>query len=296
MKKLPIDIQQRIDRYQSVTVDGITVWPVTVENMYLFGAARAALDVVPLSLPVALMSLPVLDAFYRLDLDEIKTNGKARGLLASAMLLLRLALRLGAGTEDAAALRDVRIVPDKRNPDRLEAVYFTGRDGETIRVTPVLFQRLRPVLAAQNGVDMPSDTANPEILEAERLLAEKDLRELEPTLIDKIIFVAQGCGVSEEKVWQWPILKLERNAALLRRRLDYLAVTTGQMSGMVNFKDGNPVPSPYWPRKRSLASLQALSAVGNGAAEAAVRNAQQSQTPGGRPSSAALTQHEQRSE
>ena len=275
MKKLPIDIQNRIDRYQGVTVDGITVYPITVENLHFFGAARAALDVVPLSLPVAQMSLPILDAFYQLDLEEMKSTGKTNGMLASAVLLLRLALRLGVSEKEGLKASEIRILPDKQKPNRLREIVFTPQDGNVIRVTPNNFQRLRPILAAQNGVEMPSETANPEILEMERLMAEKDLRDIEPNLPDKIIFVAQGSGVPEEEIWEWPILKLERHAALLRRKLDYLAVTTGQMSGMATFKDGNPVPSPYWARKRGLASLQSLSSVGNGAAEAAVKSGQQ---------------------
>lgn len=275
MKKLPIDIQNRIDRYQGVTVDGITVYPVTVEHTYAFGAARAVLDVVPLSLPVAQMSLPVLDAFYQLDLEEMKQTGRTKGLLASAVLLLRLALRLGAVANEDMLAGGIRIVPDKRKKDRLREIVFTPQDGDVIRITPNSFQKLRPIIAAQNGVEMPSATANPEILEMERLMAEKDLRDLEPKLTDKIIFVAQGSGVPEEEIWDWPILKLERHAAILRRKMDYLAVEIGQMSGMASFKDGNPVPSPYWARKRGFASLQSLSGVGNGAAEAAVKSGQQ---------------------
>lgn len=274
MNELPADIQQRIDRYLSVEANGLTLWPVTVEHTYLFNAARAALDVVPMSLPVALISLPVLDAFYRLDLEEKQNTGMTRGLVGSVVLLLKLALRLGAITDEKSLACGVQIIPDEQKPGRLREIVFFDEYGDSISVSPATFQQIRPILAAQNGVDMPSDTANPEILEMERLMALKDMKDLDPKLTDKIIFVAQGSGVPEEEIWKWPILKLERHAALLRRRLDYLAVTTGQMSGMVKFTDGSPVPSPYWARKRGLASLQSLGAVGNGAAEAAVKNAE----------------------
>lgn len=274
MNELPAGIQQRIDRYLSVSWGGLTLWPVTVENAGLFGAARAALDLIPQSLPVALISMPVLDAFYQLDLEARETNGETLGLVGSVVLLLKLALRLGAADGGKALAEGVRIYPDEKRPGRLREIVFLTEEGETVRVSPRLFQKIRPILAAQNGVDMPSDTANPEILEAERMMAMKEFRGIDPKLTDKIIFVAQGSGVSEEEIWNWPILKLERHASLLRRRLDYLAVKTGEMSGMVKFTDGNPVPSPYWARKRGLYSLQSLGAVGNGAAEAAVRNAE----------------------
>ena len=274
MIELPANIQQRIDRYLSVEASGLTLWPVTVENLHLFSVARTALDIVPSSLPVALISLPLLDAFYQLDRAELKETGTSKGLVGSVVLLLRLALRLGASMSGETLADGVQIVPDEEKPGRLREIVFFRKGESAIRVSPVTFQAIRPILAAQNGVDMPSDTANPEILEMERLMALKDMKDLDPKLTDKIIFVAQGSGVPEEEIWNWPILKLERHAALLRRRLDYLAVTTGQMSGMVKFTDGSPVPSPYWAKKRGLASLQSLGAVGNGAAEAAVKNAE----------------------
>lgn len=274
MNELPTEIQQRIDRYLSVETCGLTLWPVTVENAQLFSAARTALDVVPQSLPVALISMPVMDAFYRLDLETLKETGKTLGLLSSIVLLLRLALRLGAGGSGETLADGVRIFPDEKKTGRLREIVFLTNEGETIRVSPRTFQKIRPIIAAQNGVDIPSDTANPEILEAERLMAMKEMDRLDPKLTDKIIFVAQGSGVPEEEIWNWPLLKLERHAAVHRRRLDYLAVATGQMSGMVKFTDGNPVPSPYWARKRGLTSLQSLGSVGNGAAEAAVKNAE----------------------
>ena len=270
MKELPIAIQDRIDRYLPVTAEGLTLWPVTVRRAREFSLARASLDFVVQSLPVTLLSMPLLEAFYRADLEELEQNGTTRGLFHAAALLLALTLRLGGEDEPALQMEHFRIVTDEQNPLRLLEIQFLTEDG-TISVSPRTFQKIRPILAAQNGVDMPSVTANPEILAMERLKAEKNLAGLDPKLTDKIIFAAQCCGVPEEEVWDWPILKLERNTAAGSRRLDYLAVQIATLSGFSTFKDGNPVPSPYFARKRS--GLQSVQRLGNlGAqAEAAVR-------------------------
>lgn len=54
---------------------------------------------------------------------------------------------------------------------RLKAVEFTVDGEETHRVTPVQFQRLREIAAAQNGIELASPEANPELIEAQRELA-----------------------------------------------------------------------------------------------------------------------------
>ncbi len=271
MKELPIEILDKIDRYEPVTVEGITLYPVRVSESRAFEFGRVALEFVQQSLPVAYLSVPLLTAFYQMDLDALQTTGQVSGMLSSAVALLYLSLRLGEGMEPSERAKRTLILPDENNPRKLREIRFLGEEGQ-VSVSPRQFGRLRPVIAAQNGIRLASETANPEILKMEAMMAKKDLEGLEIRLSDKVIFAAQGCGLPEEDVWSWPILKLDRNVELLRRRLDYLAVTTGQMSGMVSFKDGNPVPSPYWGRKRNgLASMQSLGAVGNGAAENAVR-------------------------
>lgn len=270
MTELPIAIQDRIDRYLPVEAAGLTLWPITVRRSREFSLARVSLDFVVQSLPVALLSMPLLDAFYQVDLEELNQTGTMTGLFHSALLLLALTLRLGG--EDGAALREGNfcIIPDEKNPLRLKEIKFLTDEG-ALSVSPRTFQKIRPIIAAQNGVKMPSITANPEILAMERLKAEKELSGLEPKLTDKIIFAAQCCGVSEEEVWNWPILKLERNAAAGSRKLDYLAVQIATLSGFSTFEGGNPVPSPYYARKQSgLQSVKKLGALG-AEAEAAVR-------------------------
>ena len=275
MKELPISIQERIDRYQPVRVGEFTLYPVTVEKARLFSIARPALEFAQQSLPVALLSVPLLDAFYKMELQSAAETGAITGLLPAAILALILSLRLVDGNDPEELLKRALIVPDGADRNSLKAICFLDEINEIFSsVTPRQFQRMRPIIAAQNGVEMPSETANPEILEMERLMMTQETSGLDPKLYDKIIFAAQGCGVSEEEIYDWPLLKLERNAAVLVRKTDYLAVQLAAMSGMVKFKDGNPVPSPYFARRKTgLSSMRSLDSAGNGA-DAAVRSKQ----------------------
>lgn len=277
MKELPISIIEKIDRYQPVTVRGLTLYPVRVRDARLFSLARPALEFAQQSLPVALLSVPLLDAFWKMEQAAIAETGASTGLLTGAILSLTLALRLVDGKEGKNPLNGVLFIPEPAKPDTLKEIQFKSADG-VIRVTPRTFQKIRPILAAQNGAETPSETANPEILEMERLMTAQETSGLDPKLYDKIIFAAQGCGVSEEEIYDWPLLKLERNVALLVRKTDYLAVQLASMTGMVKFKDGCPVPSPYFAKRRSgLASMRELQSAGSGA-DAAVRSQQEQNT------------------
>lgn len=274
MKQLPLNIQDAIDRYEPVTAEGLTLYPVRVRDARAFGFARSVLDFAVTGLPVALISMPLLDAFYRLDQKSYQETGEAAGYVSAAILCLALSLRLEAAHDTKLLMLNTRIVPDEQRSGRIREIVFNTGEGP-LKVTPRQFQKIRPILAAQNGVEMPSDSANPEILKMERLMAEKELKDLDPKLCDKIIFCSAWSGIPEEQIYDWPILKLERRAAVLRRTLDYLAVSTGMMSGLAKFPDGNPVPSPYWAKKvTGIRSLRDLSSEG-AAAESTVANGQQ---------------------
>ena len=279
MNELPFSIQEKIDRYEPVTTEGITTYPIRVRELRQFAFCRPVLDFIHQSLPVALLNVPLLDAFYKLDLQEIKQTGKPTGLLSGSILLLLLALRLGDGMEPEERMKLARIVPDRKNPERLAELVFLPEDGsEPVIVAPRQFAPLRKIIAAQNGAEIVSETANPEIIAAERLMAQNHAADLDPKLCDKIIFAAQGSGVSEEDVWDWPILKMERHAAVYKRTLDYSALLTAESTGMVEFKNGNPVPSPFFAKKQNgLASMQSLGAVGNGRAQNAAAEAAKQQ-------------------
>lgn len=277
MNDLPFSIQEKIDRYEPINTGGITTYPIRVKQLRLFAFCTPVLDFIQQSLPVALLSIPLLDAFYKLDMDELKKTGQVKGLISASVLLLGLALRLGDGLEPGDIAEMAVPLPKKDDPDRLDGIAFYPPDGaEPVFITPILFSKLRKIIAAQNGVELVSETANPEIIAAERLMAQNHADELEPSLPDKVIFASQATGTPEEEIYDWPILKMERHVAVYKRTLDYSALLTAEASGMVQFKGGNPVPSPYFARRKdALASMQSIGSVGEGRAENAVSSAAQ---------------------
>lgn len=247
MNDLPRHIQRRIDRYEPVETDGLTLYPVRVEEYEDFLLARPALDFLQQSLPVALMSVPILQAFYAMDIESVQDSQAPTGLLGSSLLLLALALRIGEEEEPEKRIRRFQIIPRPDDPKRLKYLYFTV-DGEEIHtITPASFQRLRPILAAQNGVEILPDDTNPELLQAERDVLMKHSMNLNTSMESLVSGVAALSGVEEAEVYTWPILKLQNRQSALRRVLDYVVCGIGEASG-TTWKNGNPCPHPFFDR------------------------------------------------
>lgn len=125
-------------------------------------------------------------------------------------------------------------------------------------VTPVLFQRIRPILAEQNGIELIPDSANPELVQAERDIAEQSGVKLKADFSDMIATVAMMNGVDEEIIDNWPILKMLKRKRAAERVLAYLVCGIGESSGG-KFKNGNPFPSPFFDRDNDTSS--ALTAI-----------------------------------
>lgn len=278
--------QRAIDRYEPITVQGITFYPITVEEYEDFGQCRAVLEFLPQRLPVALMGIPLLTALYRLYIfaavmakdgdpeEKEKTDGNGAGfeaLFQQAALVLCLAIRLGQGESHKKRLERVFPEYDPENILDFKGLVFVTDEGKTIRITPSMFQRLRPVLAAQNGMELPPENANPELVDADRYLRMANTPNLDFSLADRVSWLAWKCGMEEAEIYRWPIAKFERRWAVIERDANYRIFSLAEKTGLVKFKDGNPFPHPCFRKRQGSAAMAPLAEAGK-RAEAAVRN------------------------
>lgn len=274
MNDLPLQIQKSVRRYQPIQTDGLTLYPILVREYDEWLVARQAIEVMQQSFPVAMLSKPLLQVYYELDLLPA-ISGEDRqpsGLWGCAMLSLSLSLRLGQGMQTEKRMLQFAPVVDRKNPKRLLAVQTMLNGEEIVNITPVQFQRLRPIIAAQNGVALESDDANPDLVQAERDLAEANNVRLNVTLEDKITFVAAKTNRDDEELYDWPIRKLNAYADVLTREDMFLANTIGGALGGFG-KGGNPTPHPYYERAETGGVHMALSDFAGGAGVRAVANA-----------------------
>lgn len=274
MSELPVHIQRAVRKYEPVVTDGLTLYPVLVREYEEFLIARPALEVLHQSLPVALMRMPLLSALYRMDYDAAMSGEQPTGLFSRALLGLALSLRLGEGLETKERLEQFHLAVERDSPGTLAHISF-AIGGEDFEIKPEQYGTMRKIIAAQNGVKLESDHADPELVKAEKDLAELNGTNLDASIDDLISAIAALTGADEGDIEKWPILKLQRRQTSFQRLLDYVICGFGQVNG-TTWKGGNPHPSPFFNRtSEGFGAHMALGDFAGGAGERAVANAGQ---------------------
>lgn len=278
MHELPRKIKKLVNRYKPIETEGLTLYPIKVENYEEYIISQRALGFAAQSLPVDYMSIPLLSAFYKMDYLDAVNSGRQSGLFASAILGLVLALRLNQdGEEVGEMLKIASFVVDRNDESKLLHIRFVphGEKKEEIVITPIQYSRLRPIIAAQNGIEIPDELDNPELLQAERDLADIKAPNLNFKVENLIQSAAALTGTDEEEIYNWSVLKLSRCLSSYKRIIDYMVCGIGESQG-TKWKGGNPQPHPWFDRAKEGSS--ALIPVGQfmgGAGLSAIENSGQ---------------------
>ena len=272
MYEIPSHIKQSIHRYDPVTIKDLTLYPVRVKEIRELSAATPAITFMQQSLPVDLLRVPLLTAYYRLELDAIAKQEEGCDLLFRAILFLALALRVGEGEDTKSRVMRFAPIIDRTSPSNLKCLRFVDDGGEEKEITPAQFQRIRPILAAQNGITLVSEDANPELVEAENDILSSQGPKLNMEIEKEISFVAALSHEEERDIDEWPVLKLKRREQTFTHLMSYLICGTAEAQG-TKWKGGNPFPHPYFERtKTTSAALKSLEDVTSGGAAQAVQN------------------------
>lgn len=249
-------ILKSIRTYQPIETEGVTLWPIRVKEYEEFLTASPAIEVIQQSLPAKWMSVPLLQAFYAMAYEAFQNGENQIGLLSKCLLFLALSLRLGEGEEIQDRIRKFDLVVAKDDESKLRAIRFQ-QDGQEREITPITFYRMRLILAAQNGIELVSDNANPELIEAERDLAQANSASLDIKIESLISTVAAFSSCQEEEIDEWPILKMKNRQKAYNRMADYLIYGIGATQG-TKYKGGNPVPNLFYDKKKSSSALISL--------------------------------------
>lgn len=247
MNELSLQIKRKIARYEAVEIYNLTLYPVRVYEYEYFLMSKVALEVLHQSLKLEYMRMPYLSALYAMDYEARMSGQPMTGLFSCALIGLALSLRLGEGLSLAERVGLFRIIPDRENPARLVGLQFEGKDGEVKTIEPSMYKDLRQIIAAQNGVKLESDEANPDIVQAKKDMAVGSGADLDFSVEALISFAAAMSGADEEEIDQWPVLKLTRRTESFQTVLAYLVCGIGEASGST-WKGGNPVPHPIFKR------------------------------------------------
>lgn len=246
MNELPLAIHRSIRRYQPVEYDGLTLFPVLVKEYENFLIAQPALEVMHQSLPVAMMRIPLLSALYQMDFQDLISGKQPTGLFARARLALALSFRLGEGQTLERRIEMIQVIVNRTEPEKLVGLRFLDAEGTEHNISPAAYKTLREIIAAQNGVKIESDKANPAIVQAQKDMYAGKIS-LDANIDALISSIAALTGTDEASIEEWPILKLEKRSETYRRILDYIICGVGETNG-ASWKTGNPTPHPFFKR------------------------------------------------
>lgn len=272
MQDLSLEMAKAVRRFEPIETEGLTLYPIQVKDIDEFTTARPAIEFMQQSLPVAMLSKPLLQAYYTLELDAAKNGQPGSGLFYKCILFLLLAMRVGNGLPSEKRIELVDLELQANDPTQLKSVLIFA-NGEVKRITPMQFQRLRPILAAQNGIELVSENANPELVQAERDLAEMNAPKLQYRVETLKATIATFSGADEADMEEWPILKLLLRRDAVQRLAGYITCSFAEAQGG-KWKHGNPFPSPLYDREIDYCGgLIDMSTFAGGAGMRAVQNA-----------------------
>lgn len=250
--------QQEAVRYgKPLQWNGLTLFPILMRDYNKFLIAQTGLTAQQQTLPGKYVVMRYLEALYALDYDVRAAGGPAGGLFSRVLLLLTLSLRLEAEKgADGQEYLPIRIQTAMDNPRKLTALKV--RQGEAkADITPQNFGQLREILAAQNEIELPDETLNAELVQAERDLAAKNSLNLVPDSEALIYSVSVKTGRPVEEILNWTVRQFVLTERAIDRTTGYLVAALSEAAG-AKYKSGNPWPSWKYDRDRKSSALVPL--------------------------------------
>lgn len=244
----------RIRKGLPIEALGLQFYPITMADYEEFLECKNALAIRLTSLAkinIEYLSMPFLSALWAMDLDSVKATGKAIGMFERVIRLLYLSLRLGYDSQKAFG----KIYCERENPRQLTHIEVEQKDGETVKISPVDFTTIiRPLIAELNGIELPDESENPDIVQTEQAMNEESASKVKFNLETLIASVANACHLREWEIDEWAVAEFERRRQAIDRKINYQVYAQAEMSGMVKFNKGNPCPSWCYDRADTLTS------------------------------------------
>lgn len=253
-----------IRRGEPVSELGLTFYPIKMSQYEQFLSCKEALTLRQSTLPAKYAGLLYMDALFKLDFDAMLGNHPVSGLFHRLLTFLLMSLGIDTDTKSFVENGNLLVKVDKHGR---ETIAVKVKQGDiTVEISSKDFTTtVLPLIAAQNGVELPDETENAEIVRAaeeEQGLKEGQSRYKVKRDIDALISsVAYLSHVCETEIWQWTVREFENRRKAIQRDKMYMLYAQAEMSGFVTLKNGNPFPSwcfDTYDKEEGATSLQSL--------------------------------------
>lgn len=139
-------------------------------------------------------------------------------------------------------------------PGEFLALEYTAFPKEpTVTLRPMEFSQVRSAMAELNGLDLPDEAENTELLEARRKKAEISTAKLKGSPEALLDAVALLSGARMEDLKSWTVKEFERRRETVDRVLRFLVCGIGETCGS-KWENGNPHPSWCFDRAEGMLS------------------------------------------
>lgn len=261
------DVIYAVRTAQPIKKCGLTLYPIMMRDYDEFILCKDALAIMQSSLPAAYLAMDFLSALFAFALDEVSSPETAQhspektAAFQRVLRLLYLALRSTDTIDDISK----NIVYTQKNERTAIAHIKIHQNEETIELTPSVFSGIiRPLIAYQNGIELPDERDNPDLIkELKKYQNSDDSVNLRVNADDLISSVAYQSKVTEtEIISTWTVRQFEYRVRAIERDKRYSLCGAAEMSGFASFEKGNPHPSWCYDVDADMPGTTSLSEIG----------------------------------
>jgi hypothetical protein len=232
-----------IERY------GLKFYPITMEHYEEWNACKGVLTLRMSTLPALYGAMPYLEALFAMDMDAMEKCENSAGMLSRFFTLMCLSMRIPPENITQYFQFAVRSNGEKE----LVTVRVTVGEIQTT-ITPSQFNVVRQTIADLNGIELPDESENAELVQAENDLRNKQAENLNYSLRGMIAAVARDNHVAMKDVLDWTILEFDaRREAGTRDR--YFAFSRNMSAYGGKWKGDDPYPSWIFNRAHESTAL-----------------------------------------
>lgn len=245
---------EAIENDEPIQLEGLTLYPIKMREYRQFHNNKAVLLIRQGSLPVAYAVMNYLQALFAMDFDAYEEAKTPLGFMSSLLRILSLSLRFPV---DVLA-KSARYETDQNDPRILKCIHFQVGE-HIVHLTPSLFDTVRAIIAAQNGLELPDETENTDLVESEMDIAAKNASDVEFNIRTLIASVARDQRCRREELLDYTIREFDELKDAIERDKLFMLYRTAELAGTVKFENGIPVPSWCYERKSKANSLISMS-------------------------------------
>lgn len=242
------DILVKITEGEPVPWHGLLIYPVLMRDYEMFTAVKASITAMQSKLPMPYAAMPYLTALFALSTDGVDVAGLESNLFQRLIALLSLVLRLQ--DEDGEITDHFRFKMKSGTKQLTEIVVIA--QSKIVSITPKDFTQLRRLIADMNRIELPNESQNPELVDAEQEYFSATQTQLEYDFEALKYSVGLICGKTMKEINTMTVRDFFGYESASDRLINHIIYSLSEKSGFVKFKGGNPFPSWKFDKRKGL--------------------------------------------